>query len=192
MKSKFRVLFTLFATALLILLLFAPPTVGGEKTEGGEKEGGTVSGQVYVAETEKPVRTAGVVIHRIRDSPQDTTEAERSTFMTVTNGEGYYEFVNIPSGRYFLVVVYGFEVDGGYSRPSMPEVCYCVIPVVPVTASAWVDITTAGIYYTDFEVEDGGSIVVDAPIEPGHFDNNFQRPTLPTTFGPIAIDLPSP
>lgn len=168
MKQRGRLLFALFAAASLLFLSVVTPTMGEGRLE--EEEGCTVGGHVYVVETEKPIRETPVIIHKISDTDRDVEKAEINTFITVTNGEGYYEFVDIPAGEYYLVVAYGSDFEWGRND----RVCMGTYHV-----HIWVDVDIAGMYHTEFEVEDGESIVVDAPIEPIHFHESWGY-----TFGP--------
>lgn len=191
MKGKTRLPFALFAIASLIFLSIGLPTVGEEENE---EEGCTVSGQVIVTGTLKPIREAVVILYNIDDLPQDPRdpripeweipEMGGNTYVTITNGEGYYEFVGIPAGTYLLIVIHGSAIKGDYHRTHI-EVCYFVIPM-KIGVSVWLDVTTTGIYYTSFEIEDGDSIVINVPIDPIHFQKSKYIGY------PILIDVPNP
>lgn len=172
MKNKHRIMFAFIMAVSLIILSVATPTVGEEKTE--EEEGCSVSGLVYVAGTEKPIREAAIIIHRIIDSPEDMKETERRNYITVTNGEGYYEFIGIQAGKYNLVVVYGSNIEWDWGNS--PYVCMGTFGSI----YAWIDVNTAGIYHTSFEVEDGESIVINIPIDPKNFYKYWEH-----TFSPM-------
>ena len=166
MKSEFKFLFALFATVTLLFISVATPGLGEEETEE-EEEGCNVSGHVYVADSGKPMREAAVIIHRIGGLNQE------GNYITVTNGEGYYEFAGIPAGEYYLVVAYGSDFEWGWSD---------MVCMGTYAYHAWVDVNIAGIHNTNFEVGDGESIKVDAPIEPTQFYRGHSN-----SFGPPPI-----